>query len=92
VEATGFRIFGIAHWAILAALVGLAVVLWRACRVAPHAVRVSLGITLAGNELVWWTYRYSHEGFRFPEGLPLQLCDVAGPGGSECLRAVCRVV
>src|SRR5206468_2227502 len=28
------------------------------------------------NELIWWGFRYSHEGVRLPN-LPLQLCDVS---------------
>ncbi len=41
-----------------------------------RAVRLAFGYALAANEIIWWIFRYSHEGFRFPENLPFQLCDV----------------
>jgi hypothetical integral membrane protein (TIGR02206 family) len=28
------------------------------------------------NEIVWWLFRYTREGIRFPANLPLQLCDI----------------
>lgn len=39
-------------------------------------VRLALGYGLAANELIWWVFRYSHEGLRIRANLPLQLCDV----------------
>ncbi|MFB3826275.1 MAG: TIGR02206 family membrane protein [Bryobacteraceae bacterium] len=67
------RLFGFTHLAILAAIPAAA---WLLAR-APRAARVALGVFLAINELGWYGYRYSQEGNRFPEGLPLQLCDAA---------------
>lgn len=39
-------------------------------------MRLALGYGLALNELIWWVFRYSQEGLRFPVNLPLQLCDL----------------
>ncbi|MCC6585916.1 MAG: TIGR02206 family membrane protein [Bryobacterales bacterium] len=76
----GFRLFGPSHLAILAGTMASALTLVRFARRFPaksDLIARLLGVTLAVNELIWWTYRYSTEGFRFPEGLPLQLCDLA---------------
>lgn len=75
--ASDFILFGPAHLAILAAIPSAAAALaWAARRGVPR-IRLALGFLLAGNELVWYAYRLRTEGFRFPEGLPLQLCDLA---------------
>jgi hypothetical integral membrane protein (TIGR02206 family) len=39
-------------------------------------LRLTLAGFLAGNELLWYAWRLDNEGFRFPEGLPLQWCDI----------------
>jgi hypothetical integral membrane protein (TIGR02206 family) len=73
------KLFGPIHLTLLAAIALLGVLLAWACRtrrVSARAVRITLGLALAANELVWWAFRYSHEGFHFPRNLPLQLCDV----------------
>lgn len=72
-------LFGPVHLALIAATVFCAIALSLLCRTRPatrRPVRIWLGIGLIVNELIWWVYRYSHEGFRFPHNMPLQLCDV----------------
>lgn len=74
------RLFGPVHLALIGAIAGVAAALAILCRRHPAAgpaLARALGLALAGNEIVWWIFRYSHEGFRFPENVPLQLCDVA---------------
>jgi hypothetical integral membrane protein (TIGR02206 family) len=78
--STGFALFGPAHVVILAGVAALAAGFSWLGRRGPEwgrAVRFSLGIFLAANELVWYAYRLYHEGFRFPEAMPLHLCDLA---------------
>lgn len=74
-----FTLFGPAHLAILAAIPATAAVAAAIIRRRPRTaplIRTAMGGALAVNELIWWLYRYSTEGNRFPEGLPLQLCDL----------------
>jgi hypothetical integral membrane protein (TIGR02206 family) len=75
----GFETFGPAHLAILASIPALAYALGRVCRrsaAAARTVRLSFGVLLLINELVFYGYRYWVEGARFPNGLPLHLCDL----------------
>jgi hypothetical integral membrane protein (TIGR02206 family) len=73
------KLFGTLHLsilAIIAALASLLILLRRADIIPAKAARWMLGLALAANEVVWWAYRYSREGFHV-ENLPLQLCDAA---------------
>lgn len=77
--AEGFSLFGVQHLLLLGAVPGVAAVISFAARARPawqRAIRTGLGLFLAANELTWYGYRLHHEGFRFPEALPLELCDL----------------
>lgn len=72
-------LFGAAHLGILGAILALASAFSAALRKWPDCtrpIRYSLAGFLLVNELIWYAYRLQTEGFRFPHGLPLQLCDL----------------
>ena len=74
-----FHLFGLVHLLILSSVPAVAIVLAKASRqsrTSARAIRYVLGTLLALNELAWYAYKLLFEGFRFPEGLPLQLCDL----------------
>ena len=76
-------LLGYAHISLLIGIAGAAILLSALCRRGrgsterfSRLVRLALGFGLAGNELIWWAFRYSHEGVHLAN-LPLQLCDLA---------------
>ncbi|MBZ5600731.1 MAG: TIGR02206 family membrane protein [Acidobacteriia bacterium] len=74
-----FQLFGPAHLLILAVVPGAGAALAKACRRSSRAgrrFRFGLGSLMALNELAWYAYRLHSEGFQFPGGLPLNLCDL----------------
>lgn len=72
------RLFGILHLCLLTAIALACGAASLACRrrlVNGRALRLGIGWGLAINELIWWGFRYSHEGLHL-WNLPFQLCDV----------------
>ena len=72
-------LFGPLHLTILGVIALIAIilcVLLRRRALPATLVRRTLGYSLAIAELIWWIFRYSQEGWRFPFNLPLQLCDI----------------
>lgn len=63
-------------------LVAIPLIAWTLARVgrrssdAASRVRYGLAGFLTVNELIWYVYQLRTEGFRFPGGLPLELCNV----------------
>ncbi|HVW86244.1 MAG TPA: TIGR02206 family membrane protein [Bryobacteraceae bacterium] len=89
-------LFGPVHLALLATVALLSLLAAAACRRLPRArrpLRLTVGWGVAANEIVWWIFRYSHEGLRFPHNLPLQLCDVTvWTTVAACLTLAPRIV
>ncbi|SPE36380.1 conserved membrane hypothetical protein [Candidatus Sulfopaludibacter sp. SbA3] len=88
-------LFGPTHLTLLAAISILAIVLVQVCQKVPtdrHLVRLILGWGLVINELIWWGFRYSHEGVHIAN-LPLQLCDVTlWASAIACLTVIPTIV
>lgn len=77
---TDFVLFGARHWGVILAIPAAAALLRLAAGRDPgraRRIRTGAGVFLAVNELVWYAYRLYTEGVRFPEGLPLNLCDLS---------------
>lgn len=73
------ELLGSIHLSILAgvpAIAGLLAWWTRRRHDSAHHIRFGLGITLVGSETAWLAYEASQGGLRFPDGLPLQLCDL----------------
>jgi hypothetical integral membrane protein (TIGR02206 family) len=88
-------LFGTLHLTLLLTVALACVAGTIACRrsVLPRrAARLAIGWGLVANELVWWTFRYSHEGVHV-WNLPFQLCDVTlWMSALACLTLSPRVV
>ena len=70
-------LFGPLHLLLIVITGAVATLLSWLCRrekSLARPLRLALGCGLAVNELVWWAFRYSHEGIH-ASNLPLQLCD-----------------
>ncbi|MBI3585862.1 MAG: TIGR02206 family membrane protein [Ignavibacteriales bacterium] len=75
-----FQLFGVVHLLILTAIpliAGALVWLARHNEKTTLQIRLSLGILIALNELIWYGYVLRQGWVSFPYGLPLNLCDVA---------------
>jgi hypothetical integral membrane protein (TIGR02206 family) len=82
------RLSGAVHSLLLAFIALTAVALPLLCRrgaLPARATRLAMGYGIALNELIWWVFRYSHEGIH-SGNLPLQLCDATVWGSvAACL-------
>ncbi len=73
------KLFGPVHLLILISIPLIAASLAALCRRSGNvarAIRYSLAVFLAANELIWCIYLLRINRFHFPNGLPLELCDV----------------
>ncbi len=74
-----FQLFGTAHLLMLAAIpITAGILAWRTRHYPQYSrlIRYSLGAIILVNELVWYGYNIYQGWFRFPEVLPLHLCDL----------------
>jgi hypothetical integral membrane protein (TIGR02206 family) len=89
------RLFGLTHVCLLVGIAVACAVLSLLCRrrrVPVRGVRLAAGWGIIVNEVIWWIFRYSHEGFHL-WNLPLQLCDITlWMSALACLTLRPRVV
>jgi hypothetical integral membrane protein (TIGR02206 family) len=88
-------LFGPVHLALIALITATCVAISVLCRrkqILTRTVRLTIGWGLVINEVIWWGFRYSHEGLHL-WNLPLQLCDVTlWMSALACLSLAPRVV
>jgi hypothetical integral membrane protein (TIGR02206 family) len=75
-----FHLFNPLHLAIIAVIPVAAAALTFATRRYPGsalATRITLAALLTADGLAWHFYRYYAQGVRFPEILPLEMCDIS---------------
>src|SRR5882762_9798229 len=89
------RLFVPLHVSLILIIAAICAALSIACRrkiVDARIVRLAVGWGLVVNELIWWTFRYSHEGLHL-WNLPFQLCDVTlWMSAMACLSLSARVI
>jgi hypothetical integral membrane protein (TIGR02206 family) len=77
---TDFHLFNPLHLAILTAVPVVSAGLTYTTRrypAAAHRVRIGLAALVVTDGLLWYGFRYFAHGIRFPEILPLELCDAS---------------
>jgi len=88
-------LFGTIHLTIIAITMITCVAMSIVCRrklLDAKIVRLSIGWGLVVNELIWWAFRYSHEGLHL-WNLPLQLCDCSlWVSALACITVAPRIV
>ena len=89
------KTFGLLHLTVLVLIAAFCVVLsmlLRQGRIPARAARLAIGWGIIANELIWWAYRYGHEGLHL-WNLPFQLCDVTlWASAIACLTLAPRLV
>jgi hypothetical integral membrane protein (TIGR02206 family) len=89
------RLFGPLHLCLIAIIAATCVALSLLCRrkrISASPLCLAIGWGLVINELIWWAFRYSHEGLHL-WNLPLQLCDATlWMSALACLTRAPRIV
>jgi hypothetical integral membrane protein (TIGR02206 family) len=87
-------LFGTLHLSLIAIIVAACAGCSILCRQkrTERGICLAIGWGLVINELIWWAFRYSHEGLHL-WNLPLQLCDVTlWMSALACLTRSPRIV